>query len=116
MENTIKKVSGSKQIVNALKNKEAFPNGLDTPAKDVVAHLKTQGVEVSEALVNNIKSRIRKVKGEKKLIRKRATATVPVNPMQDEFEQMVAVKELASKVGGFDKLGDLIVKVRALAA
>lgn len=128
------KVSGSKQIAAALKNKEKFPQGLDTPAQDIVDHLKASGTEVTVALVNNVKFRIRKAKAEKKAAKVAATApatpktrgkrvkqpvpvvAVPVSPVQSEFDQMVAVKKLAAEFGGLDNLSKLIEKVRLLAS
>jgi hypothetical protein len=125
----VKKVSGSKQIVVALKDKAKFPKGLDTPAQEVVDHLKANGTEVTVALVNNVKFRVRKAKEEKKAA-KVATPTVPavkrgrrvkvpapvVSPVQSEFDQMVAVKKLAAEFGGLDNLTKLIEKVRLLAS
>ena len=123
------KVSGSKQIAAALKNKEKFPQGLDTPANEVVEFLKAGGTEVSVALVNNVKFRIRKMKEAKKAAKatdatpvkakrgKRVKQPVPVvSPVQSEFDQMVAVKKLAAEFGGLDKLTSLIEKVRLLAS
>lgn len=124
------KVSGSKQIAAAFKNKEKFPQGLDTPATEVVDFLKTTGTEVSVALVNNVKFRIRKLKAEKKAAKatdatvkaprgKRVKVPAPVtvvSPVQSEFDQMIAVKKLAIEFGGLDNLTKLIEKVRLLAS
>jgi len=123
----VKKISGSKQIAAAIKNREALPLGLDTPANEIVAYLKSQGVEVTVQLVNNVKFRIRKLKEEKKAakgtaqpkLRRGRRPLVPVetvvSPVQSEFDQMVAVKKLATEFGGLDNLSKLIDKVRLLA-
>lgn len=124
----VKKVSGSKQIFNLLKNKEVCPLGLDTPAAEIVEKLKAAGTEVSVALINNVKFRIRKLKDERKAARK-ATKTVvavktrrkkvqvpTISPVQGEFDRLIAVKKLAADVGGLDALSDLITKVKTLAS
>lgn len=126
----VKKVSGSKQIAAALKNREQFPKGLDTPAQEVVDFLKAKGTEVTVALVNNVKFRIRKHKADKKAAKvvdatpavkvrtPRVKVPVPVvaSPVQSEFDQMVAVKRLATEFGGLDNLAKLIEKVRLIAS
>jgi hypothetical protein len=125
-----KPLSGSKQISLAFKNKEKFPKGLDTPAQEIVDHLKASGTEVSVPLVNNVKFRIRKAKEEKKAAKVAGTTPKPrgrrvkqpvpvtaavVSPVQSEFDQMVAVKKLAVEYGGLDNLSKLIEKLRLLA-
>jgi len=120
------KVSGSKLIASSFKNKELFPKGLDTPAQEIVDSLKANGTEVSVALVNNVKFRVRKAKEDKKAAKvagtpvvkvKRVKLAVPaISPVQSEFDRMVAVKKLAAEFGGLDALTDLIVKVKALAS
>lgn len=126
----VKVLSGSKQIAAAFKNREKFPQGLDTPAQEVVDFLKTTGTEVLVALVNNVKFRIRKLKAERKAAKatedlgtpalkgKRVKVAVPVtvSPVQSEFDQLVAVKKLANEFGGLDALSKLIEKVRMLAS
>jgi hypothetical protein len=107
----VQKVSKSKLIVAVLKEK-----GLDLPAAEVQKVVPGASV----ALINNVKFRLRQVKNEKKAARKRRGVPVPVeavaSPVQGEFDQMIAVKEFAGKVGGLDNLLALITKVRALAA
>lgn len=108
----VQKVSKSKLIVAVLKEK-----GLDLPAVEVQKVVPG----ASAALINNVKFRMRQVKQEKKAARKRRGVPVPVettvaSPVQGEFDQMIAVKEFAGKVGGLDNLLALIMKVRALAA
>jgi hypothetical protein len=105
----VAKVSKSKLIVAVLKEK-----GLDLPAAEVQKLV--PGATV--ALINNVKFRLRQVKQEKKAARKRRGVPAPAttSPVQGEFDQMIAVKEFAGKVGGLDNLLALITKVRALAA
>lgn len=106
----VAKVSKSKLIVAVLKEK-----GLDLPAAEVQKLV--PGATV--ALINNVKFRLRQVKQEKKAARKRRGVPAPAtttSPVQGEFDQMIAVKEFAGKVGGLDNLQALITKVRALAA
>ena len=117
-EATVAKVSGSKLILTALKAK-----GINAPAKDIQAAVKEMGGEVSVALINNIKFKVRQNKAEKKGERqgrkRRATLPVPgtvaAAAPTNEYEQMLAVKTLAAGVGGYDNLNELINKVRALA-
>jgi hypothetical protein len=122
MSDTVK-VSGSKLIQASFKNKDQFPKGLETPAQEIVDHLKTTGVEVSVQLVNNVKFRIRKMKEDKKASKeptKRIKVAVPVvatiSPVQSEFDRMVAVKKLSTEFGGLDALSDLIAKLKTLAS
>jgi hypothetical protein len=92
-----------------------------------VDHLKANGTEVTVALVNNVKFRVRKAKENKKAAkvvapdgkrgrRPRQPVPVVVSPVQNEFDQMLAVKKLAADFGGLDNLTKLIEKVRLLAS
>ena len=105
------KVSGSKAIARFLK-----VTGLDTPAKDVVAGLKDEGVEVSVGLVNNIKTRIRQNKEEKRERKKRVAVVVVTSPVQGAFDQLLEVKALAQKLGGAAKVREMLDALDKLAS
>lgn len=113
--NETKKVSGSKLIVACFKDKATFPEGLDTKSQVIVDHLAKMGTVVNVGLVNNIKSRIRNHKEQKKAERK-SRVKVPANTIQSDFDKMVAVKQFADSVGGLDVLSTIIDKVRLIAA
>lgn len=117
-----KKVSGSKLIRAAFKTA-----GLDAAAKDIVEAVKRDhNRDVTEALVNNMRHRLRKEKDEKKEARKSRAVPAPQEApvvvkidgdrLQSEFDQMLAVKAWAAQVGGLDALEALIGKLKRLAA
>ncbi len=98
--------------------------GLDTPANDLVKFIKeTAGVDVTVSLVNNLRSKVRKAKEERKRKRnasKTAPATeeqtTPVATAEDPLAKLFKVKEFASTVGGLAELKSLVGKLEALAA
>lgn len=105
------KVNGSAAIVDLLQEV-----GMDTPAKDVQAKLKDKSIDVSVPLINNVKTRLRQNKAERKKKRRvRVSAVVVAAPIQSEFDQMLAVKALAAQVGGFGALAALVEKTQKLA-
>ena len=106
------KVKKSPYIVALLNEK-----GLDLPANDVIETLKAQGVDgVTAQLINNIKHRLRANKAAKARKRGKRVAVPVETAPQSEFDQMLAVKALATTVGGFDKLSELVEKCRKLVA
>lgn len=113
------KINGTQEIRNALNDKEKFPLGLETPAQEIISFLKSKGIDVTPQLVNNVKFRIRKMKADKKAVvkkKKNKRVKVPVSQVQTEFDQMLEVKSFAERVGGLDKLHDLVSKMRQIAA
>lgn len=120
------KVSGSKLIRAAFKTA-----GLEASGKEIVdAVQRDHGVEVTESLVNNIRFRLRKEKEERKVRRKRGQPVPEQVPeqvgyfptevsgevLQTEFDRFMAVKDLATKVGGLSSLRDLIDRLDKLRA
>lgn len=108
----VEKVSGSKLIREVLKG----AGKIDTSAREVIETIKEKySQDVSEALVNNVRCRLKKAREERKQEREKKVVAVQVEVIQSEFDKFLLVKELAGKVGGMDSLKDLVNKLERLA-
>lgn len=110
------KVNKSRLVLAAFK-----ALGLDTPAKDVIDHIKQKdGAEVTVSLVNNLRSKVRAKRAERAATRKvkpgRKPKPVPTVPAVSELDRLLEVKRFASEVGGVEALKTLVAKLELLAA
>ena len=95
--------------------------GRNTPSKEIIDHLATKGIPVSLALVVKVKSRM-KARRKAKRARlanvtspKAATTPAARKPSQVSFDDLIAAKELADRLGGMDSLRrtmDVLEKLR----
>ena len=113
---TEKPLSKSKQIALVFK-----ALGIDTPAADVIAKLKAEGIEVTPQLVNNVRKRIRDKRTARRQAKKadkvkvvKVTTKAPETP--DRLTLALKVKSFAQEVGGLDALEQAIADLRVLAA
>jgi hypothetical protein len=121
---TTAKVNRSKLIIEAFKESRR----LDTPANEIVeAVKKTEGVEVTVSLVNNIRKRLKDARKERKEAvkngekrkpgrprKEKTTEPTPATPVSD-LDRLVEVKKFANSVGGMDALKNFISKLDLLA-
>ena len=98
--------------------REYFTANPTSSAKEVVAGLGAKGITVKEGLVYAVKGAMKEKKSRKKKIAKAAMAAVkpasngqatPATPAMksDAITLVRAVKELATKAGGYEKLIEL---------
>lgn len=109
------KVSGSKLIRGAFKT---ATEGLDAPASEIIEVVKRDhNVDVTPALVNNVRFRLKKDKVGRK---RRGVPVVDGAKLQTDFDAYLSrlkqVKDFAGSIGGLSVLKDTILALEKLAS